>query len=405
MENHFLNTNDTLTDTTRDVAFNEEDFFKFIHEQGYSPRQVKNLKRGLNNLKSFKPLHSIIPNLSSRYSVKKIREELRKAYTTDNAKVALTTTYRIRDYLLHHNLIEQSLKYRTTGFFLRPEKALLRYIYEERKFGKIYGDRLQKIYKDLTDHFISISLVDFSEVDQVLIFKYFTLLSHSKTRLSNLRVLLRFLYREGYLQHDYSEIILSVKSRDNEVRKFLSVDNIEKLLGAVDRETITGKQNYLFFLLMARYGLRAVEILKLRLEDIEWDKSQIYVFGKHANETYFPLCQEIGEALIDYLTHSDRGTDEHIFTTIRPPFKKLTRSKRFNAALHAMYKKSGVTPPTKKIHLNVFRHSLATNKLNAGSSMRQVKTLMRHENLETTMVYAKYNLPSLTHLSTEWPGE
>ena len=406
MKTELINTNEAATEINSESSNNEiEEFFlRFLEQKEYSRKHIKNLQKGLKILTEGKQLESIVAGLEDPNFLKELAVALRKKHNEDIAKISLNAACRLQNYLLESGVIEKHPKYRTEGYFLEVEKEVHRYVYEERNFSEIYADRILKIFKDLTDFIIYKGWFDFSEIDQVFIFKFLPTVTASKTKMSNLRILLRFLFREGYLKADYSPMILSVRSKDIEVRKFLSPKNIESLLSSIDRETASGKQDYLFFILTARLGLRAIEILRLKLCDIDWDNSRLYIHGKHDYETTLPFSSEIGDAFLDYLKHSERGSDEHVFITMRAPYRKLERSKKFNSALRVMYKKSGIRPPTKKIHLNVFRHSLATSKLNSGVSMRDVKTIMRHKNVETTMVYAKYNLPSLTCLAAEWPG-
>ena len=141
----------------------------------------------------------------------------------------------------------------------------------------------------------------------------------------------------------------------------------------------------------------------MKIENIDWKKSRIFIFGKHDRHTTLPFSKEVGEAIMDYLRHSHRIEAEHLITSLKPPFRPLTRHYKFGEELQKMYLRSGVKCPTTKVQISVFRHSLATTKLNAGSSMMEVRNLMRHENVDTTMIYAKYKLESLSSLAVEWP--
>ena len=219
----------------------------------------------------------------------------------------------------------------------------------------------------------------------------------------SVRAILQFLYREGHLSENYSFLALSARQRSNEVKRFLPPEDIDRLLNSINRDTVKGKRNYLFFILMARLGLRGQEILRLKIEFIDWEKSRLFIDGKHQRETTLPFSNEVGQALLDYLKHSRRLDSEHLIVSFKPPFRALTRHYKFGEELREMYSKSGVKCPTKKVQISVFRHSLATGMLNSGSSMMEVKNLMRHESINTTMIYAKYNLESLSNLAFEWP--
>ena len=78
---------------------------------------------------------------------------------------------------------------------------------------------------------------------------------------------------------------------------FLSPDEVERVLTATDRSTLSGRRDHAILLLLARLGLRAGEIVSLELDDIRWRAGEIVVRGKGRMVDHLPLLSDIGEAL------------------------------------------------------------------------------------------------------------
>src|SRR5438093_11621451 len=88
-----------------------------------------------------------------------------------------------------------------------------------------------------------------------------------------------------------------------------------QVLDAVDRRTPIGKRDYATMLLLVTYGLRANEVAKLTLDDIDWKNERLRVPERKAgHSTAYPLSTVVGEAIVDYLKNGRPQTqDRHIF--------------------------------------------------------------------------------------------
>jgi integrase/recombinase XerD len=105
-----------------------------------------------------------------------------------------------------------------------------------------------------------------------------------------LRSFLRFCYLEGLTGADLSAAALGVTGRRSSwLPKGMSGADVRSLLGTCDRRRAAGRRNYAIILLLARLGLRAVEVAALRLEDIDWRAGELVVHGKGRREDRLPL--------------------------------------------------------------------------------------------------------------------
>ena len=77
--------------------------------------------------------------------------------------------------------------------------------------------------------------------------------------------------------------------------------------------------------MLSRLGVRACEVAKLELSDIDWRAGELIVRGKQDRHERLPLPADVGEALVDYLRHGRPArSDPHVFLKARAPFGPLT---------------------------------------------------------------------------------
>jgi integrase/recombinase XerD len=141
-----------------------------------------------------------------------------------------------------------------------------------------------------------------------------------------LRSFFRFLVQSGQTPRDLSNSVPMVrKYRQAVLPAFLSPEEVESVLTATDRSTLSGRRDHAILLLLARLGLRAGEIVSLELDDIRWRAGEIIVRGKGRMVDHLPLLSDVGQALALYL-REDRGVSasRRVFLRIWAPRSGLT---------------------------------------------------------------------------------
>jgi site-specific recombinase XerC len=123
-----------------------------------------------------------------------------------------------------------------------------------------------------------------------------------------LRSLLRWLHLTGTVPVSLAAAVPSVAGwRLSGLPKALEPGQLRRLLGSCDRRTPTGRRDYAILLLLARLGLRAGEVARLGLEDIDWRRGEIAVLGKGNRAERLPLPAEVGAAIAGYCAAADRA--------------------------------------------------------------------------------------------------
>jgi integrase/recombinase XerD len=184
------------------------------------------------------------------------------------------------------------------------------------------------------------------------------------------------------------------------VPRFLAADDVERVIASCPADG-NGPRDRAVLLLLARLGLRAGEVARLRFADIDWAQGLLTVSGKTRRQETLPLPQEVGEALLHYLRQSrpPLRTPE-VFTTVVAPVRPLTRA-AVTHIVRAALRRTGIKAPINGAH--VLRHSAATTMLLQGASLAGIGAVLRHRSPRTTAHYAKVDFGLLSEIAQPWP--
>ena len=219
-----------------------------------------------------------------------------------------------------------------------------------------------------------------------------------------LRSFLNFLFRDGRIAVKLAAAVPTVAGwRLSELPRFLEAAEVEKVLRSCDRRRKTGKRDYAILLLLARLGLRAGEAARLSLDDINWDAGELCVHGKGARVDRLPLLSDVGQAVADYL-HKGRPAcvSRQIFIQSKAPYEGIAGPSSIDGIVRRALSRARLHPRHQGAHL--LRHSLATRMLGSGASLAQVGQVLRHQQAQTTEIYAKVHVTALRALAQPWPG-
>jgi integrase len=171
------------------------------------------------------------------------------------------------------------------------------------------------------------------------------------------------------------------------------------MLGGCDQERPNGRRDFAILLLMSRLGLRAVEIFRMRLDDIDWRSGVLDVHGKGGRFDRLPLPQDVGEAIVEYLRFGRRPSDTRaMFLQASGPAVGMSRN-----AVVLVARSSCERARIPLVSGHRLRHTAATEMLHHGASMREVGQVLRHDDDTVTAIYAKVDQASLSLVVRPWP--
>lgn len=218
----------------------------------------------------------------------------------------------------------------------------------------------------------------------------------------SLRSFLRFLKQTHVIKDDLADCVPAAAVwKHSTFPIFLSSQEIQKLLSSCDRTLKMGQRDFAVLMLLVQLGLRAAEVCRLTLDDLDWHKSEIIIRGKGSTITRFPLFQDLGAALVAYLQNGRPGTtDNSFFITTYRPLRGLQPS-TIRSILRAALMRAGLNPEKKGTHL--LRHSFATQLHQQGATLQEIGMILGHKCISTTAVYVRVDFDKLRMLARPWP--
>jgi len=221
-----------------------------------------------------------------------------------------------------------------------------------------------------------------------------------------LRAYLRFLSLNSLCLADLDKAVPTIAQWSlSSIPKYISSNDVEAVINACDININKGLRDRAIILLLARLGLRAGDIVDMQLDDINWSKGTLTVWGKGQRESRLPLPQEVGDAILVYLNKvRPHITNTSLFLCLNAPFRALGNASCVSSIVGAALKRTSIKNlPSYGAHL--LRHSVATSLLRQGVTLEAISTLLRHSTLDMTMYYAKVDVPSLLKIAQPWPEE
>lgn len=211
--------------------------------------------------------------------------------------------------------------------------------------------------------------------------------------ISGIKGFYRFLLLEDIIQHDPTALIESPRI-GRKLPDVLSVEEIDRLLAAIDLSKPEGQRNKAMLETLYSCGLRVSELIELRITNIFSDLGFLKIIGKGNKERLVPISQKALKEIDLYrqdrrrLPVIHKEAENILFLNRRG--KKLSRVMIFTI-IRELAKKINLK---KKISPHTFRHSFATHLIDGGADLRAVQEMLGHESIITTEIY--------THLDREY---
>jgi integrase/recombinase XerD len=203
--------------------------------------------------------------------------------------------------------------------------------------------------------------------------------------LSSIRAFYRYLLDEGEVSEDPT-LNLSTPRISADPPEYLTLEEVDLLLGLTRRQTPRGLRDRTMIELMYSCGLRVTELVELRTADIDFEEGCLLVYGKGRKERIVPFGKRAGDLLLEYAGTVRTGVlrgrmREEFFLSMRgePLSRKgVWKILKEYAAL------SGIN---KNVKPHILRHSFATHLIQNGADLRAVQELLGHADISTTQIY------------------
>jgi len=230
-------------------------------------------------------------------------------------------------------------------------------------------------------------------------------LAKAKMMVTALRAFVRFLIADGKCPVGLDEAIPGIAAwRLSALPRYLQPDEIERVVASCHPSQEAGLRDRAIVLLLARLGLRAGDILRMKMSDIDWQEAWVRVSGKGRRQTQLPLSQELGDAIIAYIRGARPQVETDIlFMRSRAPVRGFANHCAVSAIVARALRRAGIAH-TVRGAAHLLRHSAATAMLRHGATLREIASILRHQSIETTEIYAKVDVTALLQIAQPWPG-
>ena len=222
-----------------------------------------------------------------------------------------------------------------------------------------------------------------------------------------LRCFMRFVHSMGATRCDFSTSILAPTIyTDEAIPSALRPGEITTILEETRKDrSPKGLRDYSILMLLSTYGLRAGEIARLRLDDIDWHADRLTVHHSKTNaRTILPLMPAVGEALLAYLRQGRPETNlREIFIRARAPYCGFASGSSLYTPIRRRIEQAGVHPAGKR-GPHTFRHARAVSLLRGEVPPKIIGDLLGHRSTASTTPYLKLAVEDLRAVALEIPG-
>lgn len=208
--------------------------------------------------------------------------------------------------------------------------------------------------------------------------------------LSGVRAFYRYLYLDGYIKDDPTELLESPKLGDH-LPEVLTTEEVDRLEQAIDLSKWEGQRNKAIIEVLFSCGLRVSELVNLKMSALYLDEQFVRITGKGNKERLVPISENAIKQLKYWFIDRSHmnikpGEEDYVFLNRRGAH--LTRT-----MILIMIKRLGAEAGIQKtISPHTLRHSFATALLEGGADLRAIQTMLGHESIGTTEIY--------THIDT-----
>jgi integrase/recombinase XerD len=224
--------------------------------------------------------------------------------------------------------------------------------------------------------------------------------------IGSLRSVLRYLHESGQVPVDLSAAIHGPRlyALDG-IPSALRAEDVTKMLrSARAKRSPLGRRDYAILTLLATYGLRAGELVALRLEDIDWRNELIRIrHTKTKTRSELPLLRKPAEAILAYLRHGRPQTERReVFLRTLAPYHPLSGPSPLYKIIARNLVDAHSIPPGKR-GPHALRHARAASLLRGAVPLKTIGDVLGHRSPSSTMVYLKWATRELRSVALDLP--
>lgn len=215
-----------------------------------------------------------------------------------------------------------------------------------------------------------------------------------------LRHFLRFLYFSGSLSENYADRIhMPSVSKNAGIPSAWSIEELKKMISAIDRSSPVGKRDYAMIVLASVLGLRIGDIKNLTFNNFNWEEKKLSIIQHKTHKPLeLPIPDAVGWAIIDYIKNGRPSFYEtdRIFVKHMPPFDPIGDNNHMKQMVTKYMRKAGIDRRgRKRSGFHSLRHSAGSILLEMETPLPVITNILGHSDPDITSVYLKTDLQKL----------
>lgn len=282
-------------------------------------------------------------------------------------------------------------KYETSEYFGLSLKQFL----EAQHLGKRTISGLRSKILQFLYHMEHAGHRDFSTISPGDVKDYLLVAAEkNKGGMSNvlyaLRIFLDYLKSNSIVSKDFRLVLNKPARRKKRVLPCFTREEVEAILGQIDTNTKQGKRDYAILLLAAHTGLRSIDIVNLRLSDLDWQNDSIHIVQrKTGRPLVLPLETDTGNAIAEYILNArPESTSEYVFLRTSAPYRKLADCGSMDNILEKYVKSAGISrQPGDGKSFHALRRSMGTWMLESGAPLTTISQVLGHKEQDSAKQY------------------
>lgn len=209
-----------------------------------------------------------------------------------------------------------------------------------------------------------------------------------KSYIVAVRLFFQWTNQEG-LYPNIAEKIKGAKLDQAHKKDYLTVDQIKDVLNNIDTSTLTGARDYAIIVLMVTGGLRTIEVSRADMDDMRnvGNSPALYIQGKGREEKteYVKLPLQVFKAIGRYREMLEKQYDVLFVSTSNNNKGQRLTTRSISGIVKKRLKEAGYT--SNRLTAHSLRHTAGTLNLMNGGTLEETQQLLRHSNINTTMIY------------------
>jgi len=392
-----------------------EQFENALIERSYSQDSLYRYRKSMREFKEFTGDIIFTPHLSAAFLIKILGVGEGFSQKGENAKLHMyhvRTTRSLEDYFLFGTFLRRHGEIVPVTWpepFRRPLNEYFLTM-KNRDISPVSQRLAGQLVRDLVLYLYRNDVHSFREMTNIHVTGFISsqvgfMPKTMAGKVSYLRGLFKFLFLENHISIPLAEALPKVQSvARTTVPVAWKPEELERVKESIDLGNPVGKRDYAIIMLVASTGLRAGDLINLRLSNLNWEKKEISIIQhKTKAPVSLPLMESTGWALIDYLKNARPESEyDHVFLKHLSPFEPFQSASAFYTLLTKYAARADVKPGGRsQIGIHSLRHTLAQELLQKNVDINTIADILGHADPESTRNYLRVNIAALSQCTLE----